>query len=348
MKQDFVIINGRAYSPVTGLPVEEVATTSAEHVAPIQVQTHKTVKQRGTAVGSLHKANTQHATTLNRRHVKQPQAKPLASRVKKTSHSIDTPQHVAVRRFSTKPVAQPVTSSTARTIDRPAEQHPVVRRAAAQPIAVKQPRAQRLAQTQAVTSQTPLQKQSTNLALKPASVLKNEAISEALAREIAPQPSRRQKKQRRSVGRWVSLASTGVAVMLLGGYFTYLSMPNISVRVAAVQSGIDAKYPGYAPNGYSLRGPIAFKDGEVTMKFAYVGSDLQYTVRQEKSSWDSSAVKEYITEKSGTAPATTTVDGLTLYTSGAETSWVNGGILYRIEGDAVLSGEQIRKIATSM
>ena len=84
------------------------------------------------------------------------------------------------------------------------------------------------------------------------------------------------------------------------------------------------------------------------MIFAYVCSDLQYTVRQEKSSWDSSAVKEYITEKSGTAPATTTVDGLTLYTSGAETSWVNGGILYRIEGDAVLSGEQIRKIATSM
>ena len=84
------------------------------------------------------------------------------------------------------------------------------------------------------------------------------------------------------------------------------------------------------------------------MKFAYVDSDLQYTLTQQESTWDSSAVKEHLVEKTGNSPTTTTVDGLALYTSGSETTWVNGGILYQINGDAILSGEQIRKIATSM
>ena len=351
VKQEFVIINGRAYSPVTGMPIEGVDATSAAHTSTTsEKDTKQESRQRGAAVYTIHRSQTQHATTLNRRHVKRPTPKPLETHSKNAAkvHATQTPQHVAVQRFATpaKKHQTPV-----RSIDRPAQTHPVMRRAKTRQLDIAQPRKQRLERTQIITSQVPLQqkKHSTPVktALKPASILKNEAISDALAREITAEKPRRQKKTRGRFGRWLSLASAGAAVMLLGGYFTYLSMPNISIRVAAVQSGIDAKYPGYSPDGYSLRGPIAFKDGEVTMKFAYVGSDLQYTLTQQKSSWDSSAVKEYVTEQSGT-PTTTTVDGLTLYTSGTETTWVNGGILYQINGDAVLSGEQIRKIATSM
>lgn len=357
MKQEFVIINGRAYSPITGLPVDEADISTAVKEQSTGSKKHNIARQksaRGTAVRSMHRAQTQRATTLNRRHVKRPDATPLATRAKKpVSHIIETKQHVAVQRFAEKPVVAPEKKTAAmQSIDRPAQTHPVVRRAKSRQIDISRPQKQRLERTQIATSQTPLQqkKQSATTvktALKPATVLKNEAISEALAREIPTEKPRRQKKTRGRFGRWVSFASAGVAIMLLGGYFTYLSMPNISIRVAAVQSGIDAKYPGYSPNGYSLRGPIAFKDGEVTMKFAYISSDLQYTLTQQKSSWDSSAVKEYVTEKSG-SPTTTTVDGLTLYTSDTETTWVNGGILYQINGDAVLSGEQIRKIATSL
>ena len=135
--------------------------------------------------------------------------------------------------------------------------------------------------------------------------------------------------------------------MLLGGYLTYLSMPNISIKMAAVQSGINAKYPGYKPDGYALNGPIKFKSGEVSMKYAYADGSSEYTLTQQKSNWDSAAVKEYFTEKSK-SPTTTMVDGLTIYSSGKNAVWVNGGILYQITGSANLSNEQIQKIATSL
>ena len=42
------------------------------------------------------------------------------------------------------------------------------------------------------------------------------------------------------------------------------------------------------------------------------------------------------------------IDGLTIYSGGKEATWVNGGILYQISGDANLSNDQIQKIATSL
>ena len=40
--------------------------------------------------------------------------------------------------------------------------------------------------------------------------------------------------------------------------------------------------------------------------------------------------------------------GLTIYTYGTDAAWVNGGVLYTVEGSANLSNEQIRRIATSL
>ena len=350
MKQEFVIINGRAYSPITGMPIEGVNVSSPK---PDTIQPKKQVSsqvRQGASVNAMHKSHTQRSTTLNRRHAKAPSPRPLAARTKTAAKTIETSQHISVNHFSKKPVSTPkqAVKITANSIDRPAQSHPLIHRATAQQTNVSSPIKKRQERAKIVTSQAPIHQRNQKAELKPAKDLKNEAIEKALAKEFAPEKPRRQKKSRSRFGRWMSFASAGVAVMLLGGYFTYLSMPNVSVRVAAVQSGIDAKYPGYSPNGYSLSGPIAFKDGEVTMKFAYVDSDLQYTLTQQESTWDSSAVKEHLVEKTGNSPTTTTVDGLTLYTSGSETTWVNGGILYQINGDAILSGEQIRKIATSM
>ena len=117
--------------------------------------------------------------------------------------------------------------------------------------------------------------------------------------------------------------------------------------MAAVQSGIDAKYPGYKPDGYALNGPIKFKSGEVSMKYAYADGSSGYTITQQKSGWNSSAVKEFFSEKHKN-PNTTMIDGLTIYSGGKEAAWVNGVILYQISGDANLSSSQIEKIATSL
>lgn len=346
MKQRFVLINGRAYDPVTGLPI----TTGVD--AAVSNQSTDTKQQpvkRGTAVQSIHKTHASRATTLSRRHIKRPAAPAPAPIVsKKQRVRVATTTHASVKRFTESVFIPPVApTSTAR--DRAAETHPVVHRAKARKatphLRAKVQRQQAL--DMRLTPHAPIAKQ---IAPKPAAILKNEAIAAAMEKAAAPKQSRRQKKSRQSrglFGSWMQTVAVGMAVMVLGGYFTYLSMPNISIRMAAIQSGVNAKYPGYRPDGYALRGPISFKNGEVSMKFAYAGGDQHYTLTQQKSNWDSAAVKEYAASE-GEVLTTTTVDGLTIYGHGDRATWVNGGVLYQITSHAPLSSQQIQKIATSL
>jgi hypothetical protein len=126
-------------------------------------------------------------------------------------------------------------------------------------------------------------------------------------------------------------------------------MPNLSVRVAAAQAGIDATFPEYRPVGYRLDGPVAYQSGEVSMRFASNSAPIAFSLNQSKSSWDSAALLEkYVNPRSKGNYATYSDAGLTIYTYGTDAAWVNGGILYTVEGNALLSNEQIRRLATSM
>jgi hypothetical protein len=174
--------------------------------------------------------------------------------------------------------------------------------------------------------------------------LKHAALGQALAN--ASSTSKPVKQPRR---RALNVAAASLGLLLITGYFTYVNMPNLSVRVAAAQAGIDASYPEYRPVGYRLDGPIAYQNGEVSMKFASNSAPLAFSLNQSKSSWDSSALLEkYVNPRSEGKYATYSDAGLTIYTYGTDAAWVNGGILYTVEGSALLSNEQIRRIATSM
>ncbi len=183
---------------------------------------------------------------------------------------------------------------------------------------------------------------------KPAQVIKNEAIEKALnLPKQKPQKTRKSLKTR--FPRVFSVGFTSIAILLLGGYLTYLNMPTISIRVAAVQAGIDASYPAYRPDGYRLSGPIAYNDGEVSMRFVANAGPQNFTITEEKSSWDSSAVLEnHVIPKAGDNYVPHTTGGLTVYMYGNNAAWVNGGILYSIGGDAPLTNEQVLRIATSL
>ena len=306
---------------------------------------------------TVHKTAGQKSTTLSRRHVAAPShaKRRLASRLDITRDT-SVPMSVHVNKFApSTPTIPP--QPTKR--DRPAEPHPTVVRAQAratqQPHQTTRTTARRSPATPhhhstriVQPNQTPAKQHPVTLAPKPAAVLKNEAITEALQRATTPEKApRRAKKPKSRMGRWLQVASVGLAIMLIGGYFTYLGMPNISTRIAAIQSGINAKYPGYRPSGYALSGPITFKSGEVSMKFAYADGGQSYTITQQKSSLNSAALKETLTADGGDVQ-TTTADGLTIYSTDRTASWVNGGVLYQITLGGVLSSEQVTKIATSL
>jgi len=126
-------------------------------------------------------------------------------------------------------------------------------------------------------------------------------------------------------------------------------MPSWSVHVAAGQAGIDATYPEYRPDGYSLDGPVTYNDGQVTIDFAANTGSSKFSLKQSKSSLDSSAVLDSIVHKKvGDKYITNQERGLTIYTYDGNATWVNAGILYSIDGNAPLSSEQIRRIATSL
>ena len=325
--KNYVVINGRAYNTITGMVMNDV------DVKKIEIKRDQLGNNRGTAVSRIHAAHIQKSSTLNRRHVKKPQGAPLAARVVKPH--VTTQQHVAVKKFAP---ATPKPAPQQTAINRPAETHPIIRRAQQRPLSTnnqlrKDRRPMPIVKTPVIIPQK-IEKP----VVKTAKELKNEAIEKALSNEIASNKKTRRRQKKGGALRLLNTFSVGFAVMLLGGYLTYLSMPNISIKMAAVQSGIDAKYPGYKPDGYALNGPIKFKSGD--------GSSA-YTITQQKSNWNSSAVKEFFSEKHK-SPNTTMIDGLTIYSGGKEAAWVNGGILYQISGDANLSSDQIQKIAASL
>ncbi len=186
--------------------------------------------------------------------------------------------------------------------------------------------------------------------LKSAQTLKQEAVAAAM--EQSGKTSRKQhlaKKQVSKRAHTLHVAAIGLVVLLLGAYITYLSMPAISTRVAATQAGIDATFPSYQPTGYRLAAPVAYDNGLVIIKFAANAGPQSFTITEQRSTWDSTAVLEnFVVPKVGKDYTVIQANGLTIYTYGQAASWVNGGILYTISGNAPLTTEQIQRIAVSM
>ena len=182
-----------------------------------------------------------------------------------------------------------------------------------------------------------------------ASEIKQSSISSALENAQSNRNEKAPKQPMSRFARLTGIAGASLAILVVGGYVTYINMPSLSTRVASAQAGIDASYPNYKPNGYQLSGPVSYTKGAVSMHFAANAGPQNFTLSQEKSDWDSSAVLDnFVQEKVGDNYTTTTANGLTIYSYDKSAAWVNDGILYTIDGDAPLSSEQIQRIATSL
>lgn len=164
-------------------------------------------------------------------------------------------------------------------------------------------------------------------------------------------PARRQQSAASKFIRFSGLAVAGMAVLLLGVYMLYTTIPGVSTQVAAAQTGVAASYPTYRPEGYDLTGPITAKDGKVAMTFGQTGGSTgSYTIMQEKTDQESDTLGSAIKKEAGHDPAITRIDGLTIYTynNGNAAAWINKNVLYTIKSDTPLTSTQVQQIATSM
>lgn len=310
-----VEINGRLYDAVTGLPVNKTKSTE-KTVSPAMV------KKRAAEVAaqSVH-AQPQRSQTLHRRAAKK--VVPSVVKRPKPGQHMDITRSSKVAKFAPHPVAAPA-KKTVATPDIAPKAHPLAARAHA-----------RITKPIASAPVT-----------KSAKQIKDEAIDKALKTPLV-KPGRKVRGFQWS--RRFTIITAIFAVLIIGAYLTYVNIPSISVGFAASQAGIDATYPQYKPDGYHLSQPVTYSDGTVTLKFKSNSDDSEYSIVQTRSSWDSSAVLTNIVKKAaGDNYITTQESGLTIYSYDNNATWVNGGILYTIESNAPLSGDQIRHIATSL
>lgn len=331
-----ITVNGRQYDAHTGLAVDghgSIAKPTQPSVKPPHAS------RPTTAATSIH-TRTQRSHTLNRKAIKRPEHKKPA---------VSLSHEVIIRKPSTLHAHRPA-ASQASGISKFAP-HPV--HAPAKPVMDIGPAAHpHVVKAHALSAA----KASRPLAAAPApkrpptpSEIKQSAIHNAIENTNVNHNHVAKKRLLKRHPRTLSIVSASIALVVLGGYLTYLNMPSLSVRVAAAQAGINAAYPNYRPDGYSLNGTVGYSQGKVTMKFASNGGPSAFTINQTKSNWDSDAVLDnYVSPRAGASYIPYTERGLTIYTYGNSAAWVNGGILYTIEGDAPLSSEQIRRIATSL
>lgn len=356
IQKDIIKVGDRFYDAVTGLPVEEPTPSNnvEQNELPAVPSAPKVVRDSARVSNNSH-ANQLHSKpgksrTLHRSSVTKPQP---SARPAEVAEVAKAPAVAPVKRqastYSQIHRSPQVSRFAPSSIDgvRPRQPRVIEPIAAPQPTVVADkptvkpvvaPVAPKPAQQKPVVSQS-----------KTPAEIKNSAIEAALQNAKTPS-TKAHKSKKRKTSRIASFATAGIAVLLLAGYVSYLTMPSISLRVAAAQAGIDASYPQYHPDGYRPGGAITFAPGEVHIPFSSNGSDAEYVVSQKKSNWDSNAVKQYVEDETGDtlAYSTETERGLVIYTYGGNAAWVNGGVLYTISGDANLSNDQIRRIATSL
>lgn len=191
--------------------------------------------------------------------------------------------------------------------------------------------------------------------------LKERAISRALesvatasddaAEEVEEQMTQIISKKRHTWRKRKLVLAAGMAVasIALLGYLVHLNLPDLSVRVAAMQHGIESAYPSYIPKGYRMDGLVAEKDGKVVINF--VGKDGQgFTLAEERSSWDSMALlSQFVTPEWGDDHEIIREQGLTIYVNGSDAVWVNGGVFYHLDSfGSELSKIQIHDIVVSI
>lgn len=178
--------------------------------------------------------------------------------------------------------------------------------------------------------------------------LKEQLIKERMAEINTNKPQKVRRNFFKSNSRITSILTASLALLVLGGYLTYLNLPNISMRVAATRAGIAASFPNYTPDGYRVDGPITYSPGEVAINYRSNTNPAGFTLTQKASNWDSQAVLDNYVNKQTQTYLTYQERGITVYTFGNKAVWVNGGLLYTLDGDAGLGSDQVLRLANSL
>lgn len=299
---------------MTKIQIDDGKDDSAKKASAKSTPAKKVKKITVTDAPSVH-STVQKSTTLSRRYVKKPVARKKTETVKKPE-AVKKPE----------PAKKAISVKKARLAQIKAEKAAAKAAKKAVKVAKKASKNDR--------------------AIRSASTVISKMADEPVKK--APKMEREFKKKNKAGRIFLALICSGATVAALVA-FVHFSIPDLSVRVAAIQTGIDAAYPTFVPRNYSLSNVTSDKEGVVIMTFN--GPEgASFTLSEEKSTWDSTTLLNNYVKKNYPNDFTTLREqGITIYVRGEKASWVSGGLLYKIDATGkYLTKEQIRNIATSL
>lgn len=181
---------------------------------------------------------------------------------------------------------------------------------------------------------------------------KDSAVESALrsvaTMEKGKKPEKKLKNSRFFSMKRILLALTCSAIIVGAIVFVVqASSDNISQSVAALQAGFDVSAPSYIPREYNITSTIS-EEGKVSM--TYTNSEgASFTLTEELSSWDSATLEANYVKEKFIDYVPIREQGLTLFISGSDCIWVNGGKLFEIDASGNnLTKKQIKAIAVSL
>ena len=148
--------------------------------------------------------------------------------------------------------------------------------------------------------------------------------------------------------RFSTIMATAGAMAIIVGLGVYISLPTISVKLAASRAGINAKNP-YALSGYSLDNNITAQPGKVTISYKSASGNGGYSVTQEsdKSTTDY-ALRLNVSRQNGGSYQEMDVNGKTVLLYGNKATWLAGDMRYTIDGSDLMDSNQLRSIVKSL
>lgn len=163
---------------------------------------------------------------------------------------------------------------------------------------------------------------------------------------LAELPKSATKKRR--LGRKRNIFAGTVAAFLLIGFFGWQNLPNLEMRLATTRAGFSASLPGYSPAGYGISGNVKAEPNKVAVSYRSHTDDKGFTITQQKSDWSSQTLETQFIDANNQQKSSFPTGGKTIYLYGdSNATWVDGGIWYRVEGDASLTSDQLQRIANS-
>lgn len=324
-----------------GFTVRRTPPAAAQRVTavPVKSAVHQKKRQTPMPVKSAAKA-PQRSATLMRSVVKKPQptaAQPARHAVKK-HHAAPAPrmhragavnQNSLISKFGNLNRLPLKAEVTALPVQAPPISHNT-----APPMDLRQ-------QIAAVTAKVQ--------AVNPFDHAVHQATSHQQPKVRKPKMAHRTARKLRVQPKTVRFASAVLAAFVLGGFFLYQNMPNLSMRLASTRAGVSASLPGYSPAGFSVNRHIQYSPGQITVSYHSNSDERAFSLTQKKTDLTDQTLQANVVAANGRSYQMYSDKGKTIYIYDDNNAiWVNQGVLYQIDGRSALNSDQLLRLAASI